>query len=290
MIKAMRVRWDAPVWVAGVLAVALGLQIAWALAVQFGVLDPEAEPNAAMSVPAVTPSPPLPQIAQIIAAQLFGPRETQPTTDPLAAPPTSLNLVLAGVLAARTPTEGKAIIGETTATAKLYGVGASLPVGARLHAVYADRVILDRNGSLESLHLPAQSTTVFGIPTAPSGPAANDATLSAISNVIRWQTVIRSGGKPSGVRVYPGNDAAQFTAIGLRPGDLVLAINDTPLTDQANSEQFMRTLSGSPQSKLTVERNGREESVILNVAGLSPVSPTPPPPPSPAQSAQVEAQ
>ena len=59
---------------------------------------------------------------------------------------------------------------------------------------------------------------------------------------------------------------------------------------QANSEQFMRTLSGSPQSKLTVERNGREENVILNVAGLAPPSPTPPPPPSPAQDSQSNAQ
>ena len=289
MIHIMRVRWDAPVWVAGVLAVALGLQLAWALAVQFGVLDPNVESDAPISALPATPAAPLPQIAQIIAAELFGAREAAPAADPLEAPPTSLNLVLAGVLAARTPTEGKAIIGETTATAKLYGVGASLPVGARLHSVYPDRVILDRNGTLESLRLPAQSTAVCGIPTAASAPVANDAALSAITNVIRWQTVIRAG-KPGGVRVYPGNDAAQFTAIGLRPGDLVLAINDTPLTDQANSEQFMRTLSGSPQSKLTVERNGREENVILNVAGLATPSATPPPPPSPAQDSQSNAQ
>jgi general secretion pathway protein C len=287
MIHIMRVRWDAPVWVAGVLAVALGLQLAWALAVQVGVLDPNVESDAPIS--ALPAAAPLPQVAQIMAAGLFGTREAATAGDPLEAPPTSLNLVLAGVLAARTPTEGKAIIGETTATAKLYGVGASLPVGARLHSVYPHRVILDRNGALESLRLPAQSTAVLGIPTTASAPATNDAALSAISNVIRWQTVIRAG-KPGGVRVYPGNDAAQFTAIGLRPGDLVLAINDTPLTDQANSEQFMRTLSGSPQSKLTVERNGREENVILNVAGLATPSATPPPPPSPAQDAQSNAQ
>jgi general secretion pathway protein C len=282
----MRIRRDASVWVAGVLAVALGLQLAWALALQFGALDPNVESDALLSAPPASPSAPLPQIAQIIAAELFGAREAAPATDPIEAPPTSLNLVLAGVLAARTPTEGKAIVGETTAVAKLYGVGASLPVGARLHAVYPDRVILDRDGTLESLRLPAQSTAVFDIPVAASAPtASNDAAVSAIANVIRWQTVIRAG-KPGGVRVYPGNDAAQFTAIGLRPGDLVLAINDTPLTDQVNSEQFMRTLSGLPQSRLTVERNGREENVILNVAGLAPALP---PPPSPAQDAQAKA-
>lgn len=288
MIRTMRVRWDAPVWVAGVLAVALGLQLAWALAVQFGVLDPKLAPVGPASAPAAPAPRPLPQLAEIMAAELFGAPEAPAATDPLDAPPTSLNLILAGVIAARTPSEGKAIIGETTAAAKLYGVGASLPAGARLHSVYPDRVILDRDGTLESLRLPAQATAAFGIPAAASAPAVNDAALSAITNVIRWQTVIRAG-KPGGVRVYPGNDAAQFTAIGLRPGDLVLAINDTPLTDQANSEQFMRTLSGSPQSKLTVERNGKEENVMLNVAGLAPPAPSQPPP-SPAQNAEGNAQ
>jgi len=288
MIRNMRIRWDAPGWVAGGLAVALGLQLAWALAVQFGVLDPKLEQAVSISAPAATSSRPIPQLAQIMAAELFGAREAPAATDPLDAPPTSLDIVLAGVIAARTPTEGKAIIGETTAVAKLYGVGASLPAGARVHSVYPDRVILDRDGALESLRLPAQSTAAFGIPQAASASPANEAALSAITNVIRWQTVIRAG-KPGGVRVYPGNDAAQFTAIGLRPGDLVLAINDTPLTDQANSEQFMRTLSGSPQSKLTVERNGKEENVMLNVAGLTPPAPSPPPP-TPAQGAEVNAQ
>ncbi|MBU3673185.1 MAG: hypothetical protein FGM43_11610 [Sinobacteraceae bacterium] len=272
MIHTMRVRWDAPLWVAGGLAIALGLQLAWALAVQFGVLDPRAEPREAASATAAPTVRPLPQLALIMGAGLFGARAPPAATDPMDAPPTSLNIVLAGVIAAGTPTEGKAIIGETTAAAKLYGVGANLPAGARLHSVYPDRVILDRGGTLESLRLPAQASAGFGIPAAASAPATNDAALTAITNVIRWQTVIRAG-KPGGVRVYPGNDAAQFSAMGLRPGDLVLAINDTPLTDQANSEQFMRTLSGSPQSKLTVERNGREENVMLNVAGLAPASP-----------------
>ena len=83
MIHVMRVRWDAPVWVAGVLAVALGLQLAWALAVQFGVLDPNVESDAPISAPPATPAAPLPQVAQMMEAGLFGSREAATAGDPL---------------------------------------------------------------------------------------------------------------------------------------------------------------------------------------------------------------
>src|SRR5262249_11027886 len=44
-----------------------------------------------------------------------------------------------------------------TAT-KLYVSGETVPGGARLHAVYSDHVLLERNGTLESLFLPRQQT------------------------------------------------------------------------------------------------------------------------------------
>ena len=70
--------------------------------------------------------------------------------------------------------------------------------------------------------------------------------------MIRWQAVIRSD-RPSGIRVYPGANAQRFAQLGLRPGDLVLAINDSPLADQANGEQFIRSLAGTPQARLTID-------------------------------------
>jgi general secretion pathway protein C len=75
----------------------------------------------------------------------------------------------------------------------------------------------------------------------------------------------------AGVRVYPGEQAVLFTRSGLRPGDLVVAVNDSPLTDQATAAQFLRMLAGAPSSVVTVERDGRTENLSIDLARLSQV-------------------
>ena len=50
---------------------------------------------------------------------------------------------------------------------------------------------------------------------------------------------------------------------------LVLAVNDTPLADQANGEQFLRSLSGTPQARITIERGGRTETLLLDLTQIS---------------------
>lgn len=255
-----------------VLGLALGLQTAWLLAGLLGSRPPPSATGGVVSAPGSSGDP----LELIKAARLFGvasgPSEA---AAPAAAPVTTQGLVLAGVLATTDPRAGRAIIGEAAGSARVYAVGGTLPGGSRLAEVYPDRVILDRGGSFETLPLPRQGSgaaaTGFvdsgavpaALPTAGAGPTADD-----IGSVIRWQAVMRAD-KPSGVRVYPGANAQLFAQLGLRPGDLVLAINDTPLADQANSEQFIRSLAGMPQARLTIERGGRTESLALDLATLS---------------------
>ena len=109
--------------------------------------------------------------------------------------------------------------------------------------------------------------SAVGEPTA-AASAAPPVSTQGLTNVIRWQAVMRTD-RPSGIRVYPGANAQLFTQLGLRPGDLVLAINDSPLADQANSEQFIRSLSGTPQARLTIERNGQTESLTLDLTSVA---------------------
>jgi hypothetical protein len=52
------------------------------------------------------------------------------------------------------PRLGYAIIGESSAAAKVYAVGKTITGGTKLHSVYPDRAILDRGGKLEALLLP----------------------------------------------------------------------------------------------------------------------------------------
>src|SRR5437762_1670923 len=94
-------------------------------------------------------------LAAITNAHLFGaaPALKQEGAD---APQTSMPLVLTGIIAGNDPQNGLAILGQNAQTAKVYAVGDGVPGGAKLHSVYNDRVVIDRDGRLESLSLPRQ--------------------------------------------------------------------------------------------------------------------------------------
>jgi general secretion pathway protein C len=246
--------------VTSVLAVALGLQIAWMVTGALGArstLPATAAPPAAVS-----------SLEVIKAARLFGALPGAAGTAAVA-PVTTQGLTLVGVLASTDPRGGRAIIGESGGSTRVYAVGATLPGGSRLAEVYPDRVILDRGGGFETLPLPRQGGTPAALnANASTASAAPRLTLPGgedLANVIRWQAVVR-GDRPSGVRVYPGSDAQRFAKLGLQAGDLILSVNDAPLADQANGEQFLRTLAGAPQARLTLERGGRTETVVIDLA------------------------
>jgi general secretion pathway protein C len=190
-------------------------------------------------------------------------------------------LVLAGVLATEDPKEGMAIIGESAQAAKVVSVGAQVPGGAQLHSVYADRAIIDRSGTLESVFLPRRSSGAGLPPPAQPTPqaSANDAMLDRmrrlvnddpglIGQVMRPQPVF-AGGKMRGFRVYPGANRQAFSRLGLRAGDLVTAINGTPLDDKDRAQEIFGTLSSSTDARVSITRNGRQQELVLNLAQIS---------------------
>jgi general secretion pathway protein C len=270
MIWSMRrIPLDPAHLVSALLATAIGLQVAWMVTGAFGARDTGISASDALPE-AMSP------FEIIKGARLFGTAEQASADVSTAIPVSTQGLVLVGVLASTNAQDGRAIIGESGGSARVYTIGAILPGGSRLAEVYPDRVMLDRGGSLETLLLPRQGGTPGPlVPAAGSdaaGPSAVPSSLRGstgddLANAIRWQAVMRSD-KPSGVRVYPGSDAQRFTNLGLQAGDLILAINDAPLADQANGEQFLRTLAGAPQARLTIERNGRTETLAVDLTAL----------------------
>jgi general secretion pathway protein C len=231
--------------------------------------------------PVATQSTPPLDISGLVNAHLFGNASVQASGDAANAPPSSMPLVLAGILATDDPKEGMAIIGESAQAAKVVSVGAQVPGGAQLHSVYADRAIIDRSGTLESVFLPRRSSSVGPSPAAPPPPQAggNDAMLDRmrrlvnddpglIGQVMRPQPVF-AGGKMRGFRVYPGANRQAFSRLGLRAGDLVTAINGTPLDDKDRAQEIFGTLSSSTDARVSITRNGRQQDLVLNLAQIS---------------------
>jgi general secretion pathway protein C len=219
-------------------------------------------------------------VASITNAHLFGTAaDLSKGTNAADAPQTSMALVLTGIIAGKNPRVGFAILGENATAAKVHAVGDNVPGGAKLHSVYGDRVLLDRNGSLESLSLPHQSTGVLGANRVPAAvPTQNPAfdrvrrliseDPALLSDIMRNQPVLMAG-KLHGFRVYPGRNRQAFTRLGLRSGDLVIAINGTPLDDPARGDEIFRTIGSASEARVTVMRNGQQQDLTLNMSQVA---------------------
>jgi general secretion pathway protein C len=259
--------------------------LAFALAVQAAVIVTNVAGSS--RPPKVAPAPTTQasstqtvNVAAIVDSHLFGMAavEAKPAQNAANAPQTSLPLVLVGIIAADDPHDGLAILGENAAGAKVYAVGDNVPGGAKLNSVLSDRVMIERNGNLESLMLPR---TLQPGAAPPSTAALQTETPvldrmrklisedpGLMADIMRPQPVFAQG-KQKGYRVYPGRNRQAFTRLGLRPGDLVMAINGTPLDDPARGQEIFRTLGSSSEAHITVMRSGQQQDLTLNIAQVA---------------------
>jgi general secretion pathway protein C len=176
---------------------------------------------------------------------LFG---TPPAEVAAQAAPGSLSL--RGTIALGIPTLGFAVI-AVAGTSGLYAVGAEVG-GARLKEVYADHVVLDRNGVLEVLNMakPDASFVLAGngmIPGRTHGGGAGPVSVPPSPTEVRERVaeataplamVIKAhplfnGASFRALVVEPGPDAMTFRKLGLQPGDEVMAVNNKHVTEDS---------------------------------------------------------
>jgi general secretion pathway protein C len=242
--------------------------------------------------PAARRPPPAPPVAAaasgadtgaLLHAKLFGTPAV--ATDGSNAPRTRVALVLSGTVPFTDPKAGLAIIGETAVAGRLYSVGAVLPGGVKLHEVYPDRVVLDRDGALETLPLPRQlaggllpgvqnglSPLSNGNGTEP--PLADNVQRliaqgpEVIGEVLRPMPTFANG-QLRGFRVYAGRDRRKFAKLGLQAGDLVTQINGVPLGDAQHGMEILRSLGSQGNATVTIERNGATQQLSVDTAAVA---------------------
>jgi general secretion pathway protein C len=222
-------------------------------------------------------------IQSVVSAHLFGVATADPSTqDPANAPQSTANLVLAGTIATQDPKRGVAIISDG-GPSKVYAVGDNVG-GAALHSVYLDHVILNRGGQLETLLLPRLLGPGMRGPPVVRRPGVDPRTVAAVDNIRRMvqqdpgllDQVMRTvpsydsaAGRLRGFRAYPGRNRQIFNKLGLRPGDLVTAINGTALDDPQRSQDVFNTIQTSDHVTVTLERAGQKQEITLNIAQVA---------------------
>ena len=277
-----------PSWLALLLVIAIGWQLAnivWMLipgpAAGDAVVVPAGQVTATRSGPAAA------DVQAIATAHLFGeasPEDAAPVVAEISdedLEDTRLsNLQLKGTIASPEAAMSAAIITDSSNEEKVYLIGDPIASGAKLHAVYTDRVVLNENGRLTNLRLPEEyrevpAPQVRRTTTQRRTAPATQSIQSVVSqNVARLADVIRPtpyfvNGQQQGYRVYPGRDRRQFAALGLRPGDLIKDIDGQSLTDPTQAMQIFQSLGTASQVSVTVERNGQPEVIVLKTDQLN---------------------
>jgi general secretion pathway protein C len=277
-----------PPLVSLVLAVLIGWQLAkiiWMLVPGSGVGAPISLPN---TVRGSTSTSSMTTDVDVIAnSHIFGIADEEPTGPaPIAQPDEDLadtrlvNLTLNGTVASEIPNYSVAIISDGGNDQEVYIIGESVGNNATLHAVYADRVVLNENGMLTNLKLPREfkevpvtrtrgvtTTTRQQVDDSQSIQTVVAQNMTKLTDVIR-PTPYRVAGEQVGFRVYPGRDRRQFAALGLRPGDIIKDIDGQALSDVSQAMQIFQSLGTAEQVTVTIERNGESETLTLKTSQL----------------------
>lgn len=100
-------------------------------------------------------------VNEIVSAHLFGKADQPVAKKTDNAPQTKLKLKLLGVLASKDEHYARAMIEVSSKGLKTYAIGESIEgTDAQLHKVENEKVILDRQGNLESLAMVREKTTI----------------------------------------------------------------------------------------------------------------------------------
>jgi general secretion pathway protein C len=222
-------------------------------------------------------------IQPLLAASLFGKPSSEPMArSPEAAPPTSLNLVLKGVIVIEG--SGLAIMSAEGKTEEMFIVGQEIIPGTTLSEIHADRVILRRGGGFERLTLEGSELTL-DIGTAAAGQVVAVQRVVASSSAAQREFVVMRERLRSQVRspqellsqavlvpnvgggfqlkeVKPDSVIAQ---LGLREGDIVQSANGQVLNYTDDIRRVYQQLGDTRHLKLELVRNGKKEQLVYQI-------------------------
>jgi general secretion pathway protein C len=234
--------------------------------------------------PAPTPAATF-SIQPLLSAHLFGEVSQElPSGRMEILPLSSLNLVLAGVIASYSG--GYALISVNGQPQESFATGQTITAGAVLEAVYPDRAIIRRNGALESLMLegadqaqPPQGVAMAAPShaTGPSAPVAqeigpNNYMLSRdrlaeqlrTPEFLKQATMVPAPGGGFLVRNIQPNSL--YGKLGLRTGDVIKSVNGQPINTAEDAMKVYQQISSISSVQLEVTRAGRNEMLNYHFA------------------------
>lgn len=169
---------------------------------------------------------------------------------------------------------GSAIIGLADGRQVSVGVGETVEPGLVLQSVGADHVVLARGGSVSRLVFSDVPVGAAAPPPPPPGPQtvtpgpvpavapvqASAAGLMAQAGLRPRMRVLRMDG------FTVSGDGAALRAAGLRPGDVILAVNGQRLDSPERVTALRAQLADSASAELRFERDGAVQTATIGTS------------------------
>jgi len=198
---------------------------------------------------------------------------------------TRLNLTLKGILAHRAEGKKLALIASEGQEEKVYGVGDSVPGGAKIIRIESRRVILRRNGVTESLKL--QVKKLEGRSSGLSSEAGEKGTagirqVAKHRREVARQTVQKQlenlpqllqqakavpysrNGRKAGFRIVNIQQGSVFQKLGLKEGDVIQGVNGKDIRTPSQALKTYRELKNASSFRVRLLREGQQ--VNMNYA------------------------
>ncbi len=209
--------------------------------------------------------------SQVQSWNLFGvyQAESAPDDRPVDAPDTRLSLELLGLFQTRDREKSSAIIAEKGKDAELFHIGDAIPGNAELEEIYADRVILRRQGRLETLRLneikglPGGGLTQVTEPEPQSQAPSPETDLAQQRTALIRQLGLQpvSEGATDGYRIGEQAPKQLIEQVGLNQGDVVVSVNGYPLGDEESDLAALQSYLDSQAATIVVQRGEQEFTV-----------------------------
>ena len=183
----------------------------------------------------------------------------------LDAPPTALSLRLYGIRYSKSGEANAAILGFDPNNQRIYRTNDIISDDIVLEYIEPERVFISRGGIRESIIFEKDTllSNTFResfvnkklIPTQQKWTENN-----VLSEMVKFQPYF-SDGSVKGYQLYPGNNSGLFNQTGLKPGDVLVAINGLSVKDPS----VLKELSGIGNVRLDLIRDNDDLSITVNL-------------------------
>jgi len=193
----------------------------------------------------------------------------QSVTGDAERPLAEMGLALRGTITG--PSEIARAIIEEANDQKLYRIGDTIK-GARIIAIFRNKVIMDVNGQQQMLVV-EETKSGMGLASrgglrrarasgAPGGIPDSMKNMDQLLGNARVVPYYR-GGQPYGFRVSDVAEGAKIYELGIRTGDIIKSINGVPIRTPQDALNAYQELQGNANVQMEIERQGTTTTISV---------------------------